>query len=63
MIFFFFFTGVDTLFAVKKQQQEVTPVLFGLAHVRRSIAEAEATVHGQIKGKATMSQYLATGAQ
>ena len=54
----FFFTGVDTLFAVKKrkqQQQEVTPVLFEVAHVGRSIAEAETTVHGQIEGKATVT--------
>lgn len=39
----------------KQQQQEVTPDLFEVAQVRRSIADAEATVHGQIKGKATVT--------
>ena len=42
----------------KEEQQQVTLFLFGVG--RRSIAGAEALVHGQITGKTAVSQYLSS---
>ena len=42
----------------KKKEQQVTLFLFGVG--RRSIAAAEASVHGQITGKTAVSLYLSS---